>query len=231
MPQGGMPYGLPKLNQEENTVLNEWLISGAKMTNPPPPKSNRSEIEKWEMFLNGDSLKQQLASRYIYEHLFLAHIHFNNQPQKAFYKLIRSSTPLGQPISKIKTRLPFQDPGVNRVYYRFWYDPATVVTKNHLPYAFNAERMAWMKKLFIDEPYDVSHMPSYANDVASNPFIAFDAIPVKSRYRFMLEEARYTIMGFIKGPVCRGQVALNSIQDHFLGCIYQPRGSKRSRVR
>jgi len=38
---------------------------------------------------------------------------------------------------------------------------------------------------------------------------------VKSRYQFMLDEAQFTIMGFIKGPVCRGQIALNVIEDHF----------------
>jgi hypothetical protein len=31
----------------------------------------------------------------------------------------------------------------------------------------------------------------------------------------MLDEAQFTIMGYIKGPVCRGQVALNVINDHF----------------
>ena len=36
-----------------------------------------------------------------------------------------------------------------------------------------------------------------------------------SRYRFMLERAQFSIMNFIKGPVCRGQVALNEINDHF----------------
>jgi hypothetical protein len=31
----------------------------------------------------------------------------------------------------------------------------------------------------------------------------------------MLDEAEFTIMGFIKGPVCRGQIALDVIDDHF----------------
>ncbi len=31
----------------------------------------------------------------------------------------------------------------------------------------------------------------------------------------MLDEAQYTIMGYIKGPVCRGQIALNAIEDQF----------------
>ena len=30
-----------------------------------------------------------------------------------------------------------------------------------------------------------------------------------------LDEAQFTVMGFIKGPVCRGQVALDVITDHF----------------
>lgn len=214
-PLSGMPYGLPTLNSKETTIINEWLVRGAKMGNIPQPANHHDSINEWETFLNGDSLKQQLMSRYVYEHLFVAHIYFDQLPETAYYKLVRSSTPPGKPISQITTRLPFHDPGIDRVYYRLWHDPQTVVAKNHLPYAFNPERMAWIKKLFIDEPYKVTQKPSYADDIAGNPFIAFDEIPVRSRYRFMLEESRHTIMGFIKGPVCRGQVALNVIQDHF----------------
>ena len=53
------------------------------------------------------------------------------------------------------------------------------------------------------------------DESASNPFRTFAHIPPDSRYRFMLERAQFTIMNFIKGPVCRGQVALNEINDHF----------------
>lgn len=222
-PFGGMPYALPALNEAETRIMVDWLAAGAKMSNPAkPPIAHQLEIEKWEAFLNGDSYKQQLASRYIYEHLFLAHIHFDQLPGNIYYKMVRSSTPPGTPISLIKTRLPFENPGVDRVYYRLWQDPSTIVTKTHLPYAFNMERMDWIKSLFIDPPYQVKKMPDYQRSVAGNPFIAFEAIPVRSRYRFMLEESRYTIMGFIKGPVCRGQVALNSIQDHFWVTFVNP---------
>jgi hypothetical protein len=51
--------------------------------------------------------------------------------------------------------------------------------------------------------------------VAANPFVAFRALPVASRYRFLLDEAQFTIMNFIKGPVCRGQLALDVIEDQF----------------
>ncbi|MCP5208560.1 MAG: fatty acid cis/trans isomerase [Hahellaceae bacterium] len=40
--------------------------------------------------------------------------------------------------------------------------------------------------------------------MASNPFLVLHQLRVKARYCFMLEEAEYTIKGFIKGSVCRG---------------------------
>ena len=58
-------------------------------------------------------------------------------------------------------------------------------------------------------------MPSYAPEPASNPFITFAAIPAESRYRFLLDEAEFFIMNFIKGPVCRGQMAVDVIDDRF----------------
>ena len=38
----------------------------------------------------------------------------------------------------------------------------------------------------------------------------------------MLEEAEFTMMGFIKGPVCRGQVALDVIEDRFWVAFLRP---------
>ena len=47
----------------------------------------------------------------------------------------------------------------------------------------------------------------------------------------MLDEAEFTIMGFIKGPVCRGQMALNVIEDHFWVVFLAPSsGARRSAV-
>ncbi|MQM32413.1 MAG: peptidylprolyl isomerase, partial [Candidatus Accumulibacter phosphatis] len=70
-------------------------------------------------------------------------------------------------------------------------------------------------ELFIAAEYTVSELPSYELKVASNPFVTFQALPTSTRYQFMLDEAQFTIMNFIKGPVCRGQVALNVIEDRF----------------
>jgi hypothetical protein len=84
-----------------------------------------------------------------------------------------------------------------------------------VPYELSNERLARLNELFLEPEYAVVEQPGYALPDAANPFIIFDAIPVRSRYEFLLDDARYFIQGFIKGPVCRGQVALNVIEDQF----------------
>ena len=146
------------------------------------------------------------SGRYIYEHWFLAHLYFNDLPIGTFFELVRSGTPPGQPIRVIATRLPYDDPGVPKVYYRLRPIQETLVSKTHMPYALNPKRMERLKELFIDAHYVVTALPSYQPEVASNPFKTFQDLPVESRYRFMLDEAQFTIMTFIKGPVCRGRL-------------------------
>lgn len=214
-PLWGMPYGLPGLPDDEYNLMMRWLAEGAE-SGPAEELNPRllPVVATWETFLNGDSIKQQLVSRYVFEHLFLAQLYFDSAPHEHF-RLVRSSTPPGEPIQRISTRRPFDDPGVARVYYRLWRDPSTIIAKNFLPYELNQARMQRWQQWFYDEDYQVSKLPSYHPDTASNPFATFMELPVGSRYRFLLDEAQFTIMNFIKGPVCRGQVALNVIQDHF----------------
>ena len=215
-PQWGMPYGLPQISDKENQILMDWLAKGAPMaTLPPPSPSTLSKVSEWETFLNGDSLKQQLASRYIYEHLFVSHLYFSDEQQPTFFKLIRSRTAPGEPIDLIATRRPYDEPGVERVYYRFQPIRETIVDKTHMPYALNKAKLARFETLFIEPEYTITTLPSYHPDIAANPLVAFKEIPVDARYRFMIDNAQNTIMGFIKGPVCRGQLALNVINDHF----------------
>lgn len=225
-PLWGMPYALPALAEEEHERLSDWIRAGAAMSLPPQlPENIEQQRQQWELFLNGDSLKQQLTSRYIYEHWYLANLYFSELPiftqqepeQRPgyFFKLIRSATPPGLPIRPIATRRPYDDPGVKRVYYRLQLNHASIVAKTHMPYRLNQQRMDWLTDLFITPEYAVNTLPGYDNEVAANPFIAFKDLPVSARYQLMLQEAEFTIMGFIKGPVCRGQVALNVINDHF----------------
>jgi len=215
-PLWGMPYGLPGLSQDEFGTLERWLRQGAPMARlPAADPATQAQIARWERFLNGTSAKERLMSRYLYEHWFLAHLYFPDQGAGAFFRIARSSTPPGQPIRQLPTRRPYDDPGADTFYYRLWRDHSTVLDKTHMPYALGDARMAWLRSLFLRADYTVEALPSYEAAVAANPFIAFSAIPIESRWRFLLEEAQFTVMNFIKGPVCRGQVALNVIRDHF----------------
>ncbi|NBI53067.1 fatty acid cis/trans isomerase [Photobacterium alginatilyticum] len=215
-PKWGMPYGLPQISQNENDTLMEWLAAGAPMTSVEPPSSaTLAKVREWETFLNGDSLKEQLVSRYIYEHLFVSHLYFSDEEKPVFFKLVRSKTAPGSPVDLIATRRPFDDPGVDRVYYRFELVRETIVDKTHMPYALNKSKMARYDELFFEPSYVVSTLPGYEPDLAANPLMAFSQLPANARYRFMIDNAQNTIMGFIKGPVCRGQLALNVINDRF----------------
>ncbi|MEJ8857272.1 fatty acid cis/trans isomerase [Variovorax robiniae] len=216
VPMGGMPFGLPGLGKAEHDTLTRWLAEGAPAAAPPAPSALALQrVAQWERFFNGDSLKEQLFSRYAYEHLFLAHLWFDDDPQRQFFKLVRSETPPGEPVRIVRSRRPVDSPGVDRVYYRIVPELETIVDKTHMPYALSARRMDRWRELFLDPPYTVARLPGYEAQDAANPFSTFAALPVNARYRFMLEEAEFTIMGFIKGPVCRGQMALDVIRDHF----------------
>jgi hypothetical protein len=218
-PLAGMPYGLPALNNDEHLVLQKWLSMGAPMAQPIDLSSSIIErINQWETRLNGSDDKSQLISRYIYEHLFLGKLYFSELPYPkgktpVYFRLVRSKTPPGEMIQEIATRRPYEDPKVDRVYYRLWQDTGTVLTKTHMPYALNKQRMERWNELFFESPFTVDALPGYSKD--NNPFVVFNSLPAHSRYQFMLDEAQFTIMGFIKGPVCRGQTALNLIQDDF----------------
>jgi len=221
-PKGGMPYAMPNLSRQDYNTLVYWLAQGSPMPEDyPPSKAAASQIKQWEIFLNGDSNKEKLVSRYLYEHLFQAHLHFSDTGDREFYRLVRSTTAPGTPVDIIPTRRPYGDSGTD-VYYRIVRNQGSIVAKTHMVYELSDKRMQRYKELFFKPDYDVAALPSYEAAVASNPIKAFAAIPVKSRYRFLLDDARFFVEGFIKGPVCRGQIALNVIEDQFWVVFFDP---------
>jgi hypothetical protein len=222
-PLWGMPYALPGLTEKEHKTIVDWLRQGALIT-PRPPMSAKAQkiINQWEEFFNGSSLKQQLVSRYIYEHLFMGHIHFDTLPDREFYRLVRSETAPGEPVIEINTVRPYDDPGVAKFYYRLRKVESTIVSKNHIVYRMNRKKMERYRQLFLQDNYEVNKLPPYDPQITSNPFRTFADLPAISRYQFLLDDAHYFIMGFMKGPVCRGQIALNVINDHFFVAFFDP---------
>ena len=230
-PLWGMPYAMPGLSLKEEYTVLQWLQHGAKVEPRPamsPPAAQA--IAKWESFFNGDTLKQQLVSRYIYEHLFIGQIHFKNHPDNEFYKLVRSTTPPGMPIQEIATVRPYDKPGTDKIYYRLRPIVSTIVDKIRFIYEFSDQRMQRYRKLFMEPDYTVSELPSYQAETASNPFVTYSEIPRSSRYKFLLDDAGYFIAGFIKGPVCRGQIALSVIRDRFWVVFFDPEMDEKLKI-
>ncbi|MGB5602814.1 MAG: fatty acid cis/trans isomerase [Gammaproteobacteria bacterium] len=221
-PKGGMPYAMPNLDRDEYTTLVHWLAQGAAMPEDKmPSEAAAKQIKRWEAFLNGNSNKERLVGRYLFEHLFQAHLHFAGTDDREFYRLVRSSTPPGKPVEVIPTRRPYNDPA-GPVNYRIVRHQGSIVAKTHMVYELSDKRLQRYSQLFIEPEYQVASLPSYEASVASNPIKTFAAIPVKSRYKFLLDDARFFIEGYIKGPVCRGQVALNVIEDQFWVVFFDP---------
>jgi hypothetical protein len=226
-PKGGMPYAMPNLERGEYTTLVHWLAQGAPLPEDKKPSVIAAkQIIQWETFINGgkDSPadnKRKLVGRYLYEHLFQAHLHFDGTDNREFYRLVRSTTAPGEPLEVIPTRRAYGNPA-GPVYYRLVRHQGSIVAKTHMVYELSEKRMQRYRQLFFDTEYEVTSLPSYEPEIASNPIKTFAAIPVKSRYRFLLDDARFFIEGFIKGPVCRGQIALNVIEDQFWVVFFDP---------
>ena len=228
-PNRGMPYGFPPLKQDEFKAIAGWLSQAAKGPDAvqqaelvAPKASDAREIEKWEAFLNGEDAKHAMTARYLYEHLFLAHIKFGT-PTNEFYELVRSKTPPGQSIDIIPTVRPYDAPGVERVYYRFRKIYSTIVQKTHMVVEFDDNTLQRIDGLFIRPEWEQPpHLVGYDAKLSANPFAAFEQIPPRSRYQFLLDNARYVIMTFIHGPVCKGQIALNVIDDQFWVMFLDP---------
>ncbi len=229
-----MPYGLPRLANQDIQTLERWVKDGAKRSLNEnleeelfmPKESDKEIIKKWEAYLNSDSLKQKIVSRYLYEHLFLADLYltenFSADNRPDFYKLVRSKTKCQEKIDMIATATPNSDPGVSEWYYCLKKNIATIAIKNHLQYPFHERQFRWIQNNFTSEPWTATSFPSFSKALTSNPFIVYKELPVKMRYRFLLRDAHYHVATFIKGPVCNGTTAVGVVQDQFYTFFFDP---------
>ena len=223
-PLAGMPYGTAPLNETEYQTLMNWARRGAAVPLAPHaiPKNIRQQVADWEAFLNRDDLRNRLMSRYLYEHLFLARLHFPGDDPRRFFQLVRSTTPHGAAIDVIATRRPFEDPGEGPFYYRLQLIDETIVHKDHLVYEFGPDRMVRYEELFLSLDWDLDELPDYGDAEGGNPFSTFAQMPTRSRYQFLLDDALFFVRSFIRGPVCHGQTAVDVIEDRFWVSFLDP---------
>ncbi len=229
-PDGGMPFGFPALSQAEYETIAAWLQQGMHGPTPEeqralktPSEAASPEVAKWEQFLNRLDPKHAMTARYLYEHYFLAHLSFVDASPLEFYELVRSSTPPGEPIQVIPTVRPYDRPEVEAYYYRFRKIHSTIVHKTHMVVELDQARFERIQRLFIETPWlEPPHLMDEGTHEGSDPFVIYAQIPPKVRYQFLLDHAEYTMRTFIRGPVCKGQVALNVIRDHFWVMFLDP---------
>ncbi|MGZ0782923.1 fatty acid cis/trans isomerase [Pseudomonas saponiphila] len=222
-PKEGMPLAVTGLSDQQYQTLQRWLASGAPIDEQGLVPSARESLQvaQWENLLNAPGARESLVARWLYEHWFLAHIYFEGGEPGHFFQWVRSRTPSGQPIDLINTRRPNDDPGT-QVYYRLWPVQGVIVHKTHITYPLSAAKMARVKTLFYSGDWQVNALPGYGPARRANPFETFEAIPAKARYQFMLDNAEYFVRTFIRGPVCRGQIATDVIRDNFWALFQAP---------
>lgn len=224
-PHGGMPYAVTGLSDNEYDLLANWLVQGAAMDAVPwqPTAAEQAQIEVWETMMNGSSNEQRLLARWLFEHLFLAHVYLDEEggKQGRFFQWVRSHTASGTASRAEVARRPNQDAGAH-FKYRLRPVQDVLVHKTHITYALTPAKLARIQELFWSTPWQVETLPDYGSRARSNPFETFAAIPAEARYQFMLDDAEYFVRTFIRGPVCRGQIATDVIQDHFWTLFQDP---------
>ncbi|SHO49781.1 fatty acid cis/trans isomerase [Desulfopila aestuarii] len=227
-PNRGMPYGFPPLEEKEFNLIRDWLHDGGRGPTAEEHRAraavadmDQESVRKWEAFFNAAPddgelrAKYRMTARYLYEHLFLAHISFDSKSRN-FYEIVRSTTPPGEDIRIIPSIRPYDDPGEGPFYYRLRRIYSTIVHKTHMVFELNDAKMARFQELFIEPKWPIApHVVGFDKRTSANPFKVFQQIPARSRYQFLLDNNHYVIMTFIRGPVCKGQVALNVIHDNF----------------
>ncbi|WP_426236309.1 fatty acid cis/trans isomerase [Pseudomonas sp. TWP3-2] len=222
-PKEGMPLAVTGLTDQQYQTLQRWLASGAPIDEQglAPSAQEALQIVQWENLLNRPGARESLVGRWLFEHLYLAHIYFKDGEPGHYFQWVRSRTPSGQPIDLIATRRPNDDPGT-QVYYRLWPVQGVIVHKTHITYPLSAAKMARIKSLFYSGKWQVNALPGYGPQSRANPFATFEAIPAQARYQFMLDNAEYFVRTFIRGPVCRGQIATDVIRDNFWALFQAP---------
>lgn len=222
-PKEGMPMAVTGLTDAQYQTVQRWLAAGAPVDQQAIQANavEAAQIADWEALLNRPGSSEALVGRWLYEHLFLAHIYFTNGDQEHFFQWVRSRTPSGQPIDLIATRRPNDDPGT-QVYYRLMPVQGVIVHKTHITYPLNAQKLDRVKQLFYSGSWRATSLPGYGPERRANPFDTFEAIPAVARYQFMLDNAEYFVRTFIRGPVCRGQIATDVIRDQFWVLFQEP---------
>lgn len=215
-----MPLGLPQISTDDSDAMLSWLDEGAAPLSDDAQRglgapANPEAVKEWEALLNpeANTRRDQLISRYIYEHTFFANLHLERSPGE-FYRVVRSRTRTG-PVDQIVTELPNDDPGGNDpIFYRLVKQTKVLAAKQHIAWEIGPDTMRRWSELMYEADWELVDHDEVDED-SDNPFAYFAAIPPDVRYRFMLEHSREMVDAMVRGSVCVGSGATFAIRDRF----------------
>ncbi len=223
-PTSGMPFAMARLDEQELQSIKQWLDEGAPVdtVSQAPTAAEQAEIDRWEAFLNQTGPRERLVARYLYEHLFLANLSFEEEARPHDFRLVRSATPPGTDIVELATRRPNEASPLPAHYYRFELIQGTRIRKSHLPFPLSQAYLDDLDRLFLGRTWSTDADTATDWDDGLNPVIAYADIPQQARYTFLIERSWFFISNFIRGPVCHGPIALGVIQDRFWVSFLDP---------
>lgn len=213
-PLEGMPLAVAGLSDHEYTTLMTWLEEGARLDDvtPEPTEAALAKIAEWEDYLNAPDNRSQLVARYIFEHVNLFNIRFDDSG--TFYQLIRSTAPSGETPVRVASKMP-NDPVEGDFYYRLQPIDRTRCAKLHqLLLDASGDKLDRYKAIFGETEWDVAELPGYTVEERWDPLGIFAPIPAKARWKYLLEDIWLHRATIIWGPSCRGQLTVGSVQDH-----------------
>ena len=215
-PKQGMPFATAGLTAEEYATLMAWLEQGSKTdeVKAKPTPADAKMIARWEAFLNADDDRHKLVARYMYEHMAPFHFLFDEDSPN-FYMFVRSSTPPGEEPAPIMTR-KLTDGVEGPFYYRFNIIDFTIVAKRHILFRATGDKLNRFKEIFFggeDGDWTVAELPGYSFATSHSPLVAFSAIPAKSRYIYLLEDALLYELTMSQGASCRSGANIGSVPE------------------
>lgn len=215
-PREGMPLAVSGLTSREYADLIQWLDQGAPFDVEPaiPSDIDLALIREWESFLNAPDLRTQLMARYIFEHIALVNFHFENSADANLFIMVRSATPPGEDVVPVKQHVHNGPVEEGQFYYRFMLlDQTGCVKSKHLRMHADQVKLDRWKEIFDEEEWTATGLPGYTERERYDPINIFKEIPVKVRYKFLLDNTWNLRGAIVHGPSCRGNQAIGSVQD------------------
>ena len=223
-PLGGMPYGMAPLRDEEIRILASWVAQG---TPAPPaaalPAPAQGEVAKWEALP-----ERRLAQGAHHQPLSLRALVPGPSATSRASRPARSSRSCARARRRASrsTRSPRCAPTTIRASRALVPAAADRVDDraqdaHRVPARATRSSRACASCSSTATGSRRSSRPTRRRwrRTRSSPSLQ---MPARSRYQYLLDDAQYFVMTFIRGPVCRGQVAVDVIEDQFWVAFLDP---------